>query len=112
MVAEIKPAPGGAAQARALRFRDSLWLPVLIGAAIRLAGLDRLSFWLDETTSVRIAQQPFAVIWQDVGDTHPPLYHLLLHVWLLGGTNEAWVRLCRVSWGSQPFPPSMRWAAS
>ena len=101
---ETKPAPGSAARAGVLRLLDSVWLPVLVGAAIRLAGLDRLSFWLDETTSVRIARQSFAAIWQDVGDTHPPLYHLLLHAWLLGGTNEAWVRLLSSLLGIATIP--------
>jgi hypothetical protein len=102
VAAEMPPA--GVARATVRRFLDSVWAPMLIGAAIRLSGLDRLSFWLDETTSVRIARQPFAAIWQDVGDTHPPLYHLLLHAWLLGGTSEAWVRLLSALLGIATIP--------
>jgi 4-amino-4-deoxy-L-arabinose transferase-like glycosyltransferase len=89
----MQRAPAPAARATARRFLASVWAAVLAGAVVRLVGLDRLSLWLDETTSVRIARQSPAAIWQDVGDTHPPLYHLLLHGWLLLGTGDGWVRL-------------------
>jgi 4-amino-4-deoxy-L-arabinose transferase-like glycosyltransferase len=56
---------------------------VLLGAAIRLYGLDAQSLWYDETFSVahsaRALPELFEVLTHDV--VHPPLHYLVLHGW-------------------------------
>ncbi len=66
-------------------------LVLLAGVAAALplcvAALDARSLWFDEAFSVAIARLPVPQIWNLVArtDAHPPLYYLLLHVWLLLG---------------------------
>src|SRR3954449_3791256 len=72
---------------------DTLLLPLLVGSAVRLVGLDRLSIWLDEATSLNLARQAPDSIWHSTVDSPPPLFALLLHYWLLPDTSAAWARL-------------------
>ena len=74
--------------------RQPLWLLlaiVAVAAALRLHELDRLSFWFDEAATVHFARMAPWEMWGR--DTHPPLYYLLIHFWLLGGDSEWWLRL-------------------
>jgi hypothetical protein len=74
--------------------RHPLWLLLVIvavAAALRLHEIDRLSFWFDEAATVHYARLEPWDIWGR--DTHPPLYYLLIHFWLLLGDSEAWLRL-------------------
>jgi uncharacterized membrane protein len=71
----------------------------LVAAALRVIGLTDKSLWFDETVSVLFAQQPVARLLALVGanDPHPPLYYLLLHVWVgWFGAGEAVVRVLSV----------------
>jgi uncharacterized membrane protein len=63
---------------------------MLLAAVARLYGLTSESLWLDEAFSVYVAQQPFDRMIQltTLHDTHPPLYHTLLHAWLRPGLGE------------------------
>lgn len=72
-----------------------LWVLVLLAAVLRLATLDRQSFWLDEAVSYRTAIRPLPALLDIVAqqDIHPPLYYVVLHYWLLGGDSEFWLRL-------------------
>lgn len=69
----------------------------LLALGVRFWRLTYHSLWFDETMSLFWASQPAARIW-DVGmhlveDKHPPLYHLLLHEWMmLFGSGDAAVR--------------------
>ncbi|MBI4492101.1 MAG: glycosyltransferase family 39 protein [Chloroflexi bacterium] len=74
--------------------------PILVGAAIRLFWLDRLSIWLDEAFSIWLARQPIAEILTHGGDIHPPLYYVLLHYWLAIGDSELWARMLSAILGS------------
>ncbi len=67
-----------------------LVLVLLIAFALRLWQLGAQSLWYDEAVSVFIAQQPLPdLIAHTAGDVHPPLYYILLHVWLaLAGSTE------------------------
>lgn len=62
-----------------------LLLILAVGLIVRLVGLGRESFWLDEGFSFRAAGQSSAM---DVVrfiarlDVHPPLHYLLLHWWM------------------------------
>jgi hypothetical protein len=57
---------------------------LLLATALRVYGLARQSAWADEITTLRIADPslPFLRFWDLVlGDTHPPLYYLLMRFW-------------------------------
>jgi hypothetical protein len=78
------------------RIRGSRWIVVvglallmLVSALLRVRGI-HLYYWIDEGLSVGIASHPFAHIPSLLRqDGSPPLYYLLLHVWMaLRGTNE------------------------
>lgn len=74
---------------------------------MRLGGLDRLSYWFDETFSVVYARQPVAaLLGPNVEQAHhPPLYYLLLHYWMAaGGEGEAWTRLLSALAGILTIP--------
>lgn len=62
-----------------------LWLIIAItsGVALRLFALDQQSLWLDEMTSIQIAQKTWDQIVIGQGHDHhtPPFYYLLLHLW-------------------------------
>ncbi len=68
------------------------------GAALRLAGLDRASFWSDEAQSVWIALAPSAAaVWEQTGRAtyEPPLFNVMLHGMLAatGAVTEFSARL-------------------
>ena len=64
---------------------------VLIG--LRLYGLGNQSLWLDEAISVTVAKQSLAQIIQYAkADVHPPLYYILLHLWMCLGHDESTIR--------------------
>jgi hypothetical protein len=71
-------------------------LVVVLGLGLRLYGLDRWPFWVDEAATLGIAALPWAelrahVFWVEA---NPPAYYALMHAWLaLGWPREAWLRL-------------------
>ncbi|TAK34073.1 MAG: hypothetical protein EPO21_10850 [Chloroflexota bacterium] len=67
----------------------TLTVVVLLATLTRLFALDAKSIWLDEAFSIFVARQPLDRMMEIIvaKDTHPPLYHTLLHYWLwLGDT--------------------------
>jgi hypothetical protein len=66
-----------------------LALLMLLSAVLRVRGI-HMYYWVDEGLSVGIASHPFAHIPSLLRqDGSPPLYYLLLHVWMaLRGRNE------------------------
>lgn len=98
----------GLAQSAGVRGRESSGRPgarvrwrggapaVLIGLALlggwglRLYRLGAQSFWYDEGTSITVAPRDVPTILASAAaDIHPPLYYLLLHVWVaLAGVTE------------------------
>jgi len=68
---------------------------LLAALLVRWWGLGAKSLWFDEAYSIFVAQQPLADIPRllTAYDTHPPLYYLLLHLWIgLFGNGEAAAR--------------------
>jgi mannosyltransferase len=68
---------------------------VLVAGAVRLAALERHSFWYDEAVSVELARHDVIDLLagraRDLGN--PPLYPVLLHLWMrLFGDQDAAVR--------------------
>ncbi len=82
------------------KYKDNLkfFLVLIIALLLRLVYLNQ-SFWLDEAAQVIESSRPFLQQFDLTADFHPPLYHLLLHFWLLGGKSEIWVRLLSVGFG-------------
>ncbi len=68
---------------------------VIIGAGLRVTGITHQSLWLDEAFSAYLAAHRFPQILAFVSgsDAHPPLYYLLLHVWLIFGPSVLAMRL-------------------
>jgi mannosyltransferase len=103
------PAPAPAPQAAGRRprlsetqlFYGALVVVVAVALAMRLWGLDRRSIWFDEGMSVWISTGSIGdVLAASRGDVHPPLYYLLLNVWLNFGQSDRWVRLLSVLFGT------------
>lgn len=68
---------------------------ILSGIFLRLYGLDIQGFWYDEIFSATFAAKDLKGLFDIVlKDVHPPLYYLLLHLWIkLFGSSEAIIRL-------------------
>jgi len=72
----------------------------LLGLVIRLWNLGTESLWIDEAYSISLAQYNiFDIVRGTAADQHPPLYYLLLHLWLLLGTSVKFARLLSVILG-------------
>jgi len=73
-----------------------LWLLagiLILAGLLRFWGLSAESLWLDEATSLVVADNsPAHIVALTAADIHPPLYYLLLHVWLVFGQSEAAMR--------------------
>ena len=66
---------------------------LLLAGLVRFWGLGVESLWLDEATSLVVAEnQPAGIVALTAEDIHPPLYYLLLHLWLAFGRSEAAIR--------------------
>ncbi len=76
----------------ALALLTALILALALG--LRVYRLDGQSLWYDEGNSVALAQRDVATIVSSAAaDIHPPLYYLLLHVWVrFVGVSDVGVR--------------------
>ncbi len=61
---------------------------VLLAFALRVAGVQRQDLWGDEAFSVRFSAQALPQIVRPGVETHPPLYHALLHYWMAAAGNR------------------------
>lgn len=68
---------------------------VLLGFALRVAGLGEDSLWFDTAHSAVVASNPTAVevVRAAASDYQSPLYFLLLHIWLSIANSDFWVAL-------------------
>jgi uncharacterized membrane protein len=61
-------------------------LALLLGATLRLTGIDAKSLWFDEAYTVWLSEQPLDVIWavptQPGDDPHPRGLKTFLHAWI------------------------------
>lgn len=82
-------------------FLISVALIVLLALTIRLVGLGAESAWIDEAYSIVLARHALPdLIRGTAADQHPPLYYLLLHVWLWFGSGVSFARLLSVMIGT------------
>ena len=73
----------------------------LFGLLLRLFQLGEWSFWHDEALTVLLAQKPIPeLVAITAADVHPPLYYLIVKVFLLFGQNETIARLPSVMFGA------------
>lgn len=65
-----------------------------LAVLLRFLHLTEDSFWFDEGVSIRIARLDLLELGRaSAGDTHPPLYYMLLHIWMaLFGDSELAIR--------------------
>src|SRR3954454_17666927 len=91
-----------------------LALALLMAASLLLrTGALSTGYWIDEGIAVGIASHPLAGIPRILGqDGNPPLYYLLLHLWMLGvGDGEAATRALSLLFALLAIPASF-WAGS
>ncbi len=74
---------------------------LFVGLILRLINLNQ-SLWLDETVQAITSKGTFLGLFTELrGDFHPPLYHLLMWVWVhLFGNGEITMRLPSVFFGT------------
>ncbi len=106
-MAEVWYTPGMGSR-RGSRFPVSIWIVLVTAMALvlRLVRLDFQPLWWDEGWSVYFAAtDPGAMLRLTAVDIHPPLYYLLLHVWIeLVGAGPVAVRLLSVLIGVATVP--------
>ena len=91
-----------------------LALALLMGASLLLrTGALTTGYWIDEGIAVGIASHPLTDIPRILGqDGNPPLYYVVLHVWMLGfGDGEAATRALSLVFALLAIPASL-WAGS
>lgn len=85
------------------RLANPWWAVAIVGVGflLRTYRLGVESIWYDEGVSLYLAQQtPAGIIQHTAGDIHPPLYYLLLHLWIrLLGSSEFAAALLSVAFG-------------
>ncbi|MBI1969280.1 glycosyltransferase family 39 protein [Candidatus Woesearchaeota archaeon] len=71
---------------------------MLLGLVLRLITINSRSIWFDEAASLFIAKLPFFQIFPGLAsmDFLPPLYYLLLHVWMLVSDSQIFLELFSV----------------
>lgn len=77
-------------------------LLTVLGIGLRVSGLGREGFWLDEIfgatyTNLSLFETIVACLRFDV---HPPLYYLQLNAWSVAGHGDIWLALNSVAWST------------
>ena len=79
---------------------------LLIGTVLRVATVNTRGLWLDETGSLN---QALGSVWEtivsQVGGTHPPLFHVLMNLWISWfGVGETAIRSFALIFGVLSIP--------
>lgn len=86
------------------RWMQRIWsgLSGVLGVALafRLVGSNSDWFWLDEMITLNVAAQPFVetIVATLRLSSHPPLYYLQMHFWMLAGHSDGWILLNSLLW--------------
>ncbi len=79
-----------------------IWITVVIlaAAALRTAGWDNWSYWLDEAMQVDYVRRTFVEMWKAVvfDGVHPPFDYIVMWAWYRASSAEAWLRTLPVLW--------------
>ena len=71
-----------------------LLLVLLLAFGLRVHRLAHESLWVDEGYSISLSQHSLSdIVRGTAADQHPPLYYLLLHLWLKAGSSLFHIRL-------------------
>src|SRR5260221_1922854 len=76
-------------------------LIIAVAFTIRVWNLTKESFWADEGWTMLLAKGPTIpdVVQTMANDQHPPLYFVLMHVWIdLAGNSEFTTRFLSLAW--------------
>lgn len=78
---------------------------IILGLLIRIAFINRHTFWFDEAFSYFVSQQPiFSIIQTSAFDTIPPFYYIFLKLWSQI-SHEVWfLRLLSLIFGVSSIP--------
>ncbi len=79
-----------------------LALIIIFGFTLRLYGISKESYWLDESITLRQAQANWPLVWEWTKmDIHPPLYTFVLFFWVrLFGISELSTHLLSAIFGT------------
>ncbi len=83
-----------------------IFLIIIIAIIIRVAFLNQHDFWFDEAFTYFIAEKNIkSTIIASLGDNTPPLYYILLSLWMrLGTTSVVWMRSFSLIFGALTIP--------
>ncbi len=91
------------AKKRLGQYKTSLFLLgiLLLGVCLRLINIENHSLWYDELQSVAFARLSIPDLMRDVFyiDPSPPLYYVILHIWMKITASDVWLRMCSVLFG-------------
>ncbi|MBI3396892.1 glycosyltransferase family 39 protein [Candidatus Woesebacteria bacterium] len=84
----------------------NIYTIVAISLLIRVLYLNHHDFWFDEAFSWFVASKNFkSIIIASVADNHPPLYYLILHLWMdVFGNSEVALRSLSLVFGLLSVP--------
>lgn len=84
----------------------SLFGIFVLGVGLRILTMDTRGLWLDEAVTVDQTARPlWQVILTQVGGTHPPLFHILMHFWEHAfGLSEVALRSYALLFGAAAIP--------
>jgi mannosyltransferase len=99
-----------AAERKAAAYKLMVVGLVLVALVMRLYLLGEKSVWLDEAFSIALARHDLGELLRltMTSDTHPPLYYIVLHFWLVFGESETMVRLLSVLFSVAAVPLMFR----
>ncbi len=83
----------------------------VVGLALRLATIDTRGLWLDEASTIlQTSGTLLQTIQSQIGGTHPPFFHILMHFWIyFFGTSEIAIRTFATVFGTASIPAAY-WA--
>lgn len=83
--------------------RNGFWvlliLTFFVGVALRFHNLNRFDFWYDEIISIWMSKKIFILIDYPIDVATPPLFNILLNMWMHFGEGEFTLRLLPLIFG-------------